>query len=182
MAAMVVAGMLVVLIQNPAQTFTASSSPVSDTLREYAARHGKNLVASAELLPAEKYSYHPTPAQMTFGQLVAHIVQTNVALCSTISDAAPPMTPDELQKIAKVEEKTPLVAAMRRSFEYCTQALAKADDAHLADQASMFGKPLPMSRAAVLIALAADWADHYSTAASYLRLNGLLPPTAQPKQ
>ena len=25
-----------------------------------------------------------------------------------------------------------------------------------------------------------DWADHYSTAASYLRLNGILPPTAAP--
>jgi len=27
-----------------------------------------------------------------------------------------------------------------------------------------------------------DYGDHYSTAAMYLRLNGLLPPTAQPKK
>jgi hypothetical protein len=59
--------------------------------------------------------------------------------------------------------------------------LAKIDDSHLSDQVSLFGKPTGMSRAAVFVTLAADWADHYSTAAGYLRLNGLLPPTAQPK-
>jgi hypothetical protein len=32
-----------------------------------------------------------------------------------------------------------------------------------------------------LIALTSDWADHYSATAMYLRLNNLLPPTAQPK-
>ena len=37
-------------------------------------------------------------------------------------------------------------------------------------------------RAFALIALTNDWADHYSSAAMYLRLNGLLPPTAQPKK
>ena len=39
-----------------------------------------------------------------------------------------------------------------------------------------------MSRATALITIVVDWADHYSTAASYLRLNGLLPPTAAPKK
>ena len=36
-------------------------------------------------------------------------------------------------------------------------------------------------RAWALIALTNDWADHYGAAAIYLRLNGLLPPTAQKK-
>ena len=39
-----------------------------------------------------------------------------------------------------------------------------------------------MTRAAALITIVVDWADHYSTAASYLRLNGLLPPSATPKK
>jgi len=26
-----------------------------------------------------------------------------------------------------------------------------------------------------------DWADHYSQEANYLRLNGVLPPTARPR-
>jgi hypothetical protein len=31
----------------------------------------------------------------------------------------------------------------------------------------------------MIVATTADWADHYSQQAIYLRLNGLLPPTAK---
>ena len=46
----------------------------------------------------------------------------------------------------------------------------------------MFGRPIPQSRAAAMVTIGVDWADHYSTAASYLRLNGILPPTASPQK
>jgi Tfp pilus assembly protein PilZ len=36
-----------------------------------------------------------------------------------------------------------------------------------------------MSRAAIMTLTTGDWADHYSQYAIYLRLNGLLPPTAK---
>jgi hypothetical protein len=55
-------------------------------------------------------------------------------------------------------------------------------DAQLGAATQMFGRSTGQCRAAVLITLAMDWADHYSTAANYLRLNGILPPTAQPKK
>jgi hypothetical protein len=164
------------------QTFKASTNPVTDAMRDTLGRSSKNLVASAELLPADKYSYHPTDAQMTFGQLIVHIVQTNVALCSGITEAAAPWTPAELKTMPATDPKDTLVGAIRRSFDYCSEALAKASDAQLADEVTMFGRRTGMSRGAVMITLATDWADHYSTAASYLRLNGILPPSAQPKK
>jgi hypothetical protein len=71
---------------------------------------------------------------------------------------------------------------MKKSFDYCGEGFAKLQDAGLADEAVMFGQRTGMSRAAALITMLVDWADHYSTAASYLRLNGLLPPTAPPKK
>src|SRR5262249_44549499 len=107
------------------QTFNPSANPVSDAMRETVGRYAKNLVASAELLPAEKYGFRPTEAQMTFGQLIVHIVQTNMALCAGISGAPGPMTPDDLRKMSDKDPKDALVAAMRRSFEYCTEALGK---------------------------------------------------------
>jgi hypothetical protein len=162
--------------------FTASSNPVSDTVREMLARESKNLIGSAELLPPEKYGYQPTPAQMSFGQLMAHVVQTNVALCSAISGTPAPMTPDELKKLSGTDPKDALIAAIRKSFDYCTEGLAKVRDTDLGEEVSMFGRRTGQSRGAALVTLAADWADHYSTAASYLRLNGILPPTAQPKK
>lgn len=57
------------------QAFNPSANPVTDALRDIATRSANNLTASAELMPADKYAYHPTDAQMTFGALMAHIVQ-----------------------------------------------------------------------------------------------------------
>jgi len=37
-------------------------------------------------------------------------------------------------------------------------------------------------RAMGALGLASTWADHYAAAAMYLRLNGILPPSAQPKK
>jgi len=160
--------------------FKVSANPISDAVREQAARAAKNLVASAELMPADRYGYHPTDPQMTFGQLVVHVVQTNMALCSGIAGTASPMPPDELMKLSAAQSKDALVNLVKRSFDYCSDALSKATDARLADEVSVFGRRSGQSRAAAMVTIAADWADHYSTAASYLRQNGILPPTAKP--
>jgi hypothetical protein len=165
------------LVVLAAQTTKTSASPVSDTVRELLAGESKNLIGAAELMPADTYGYHPTPEQMTFGQLIAHIVQTNVALCSLIADT--PLT--ELPKLSDTDQKDALVNAIKGSFETCTAGLAKVNDAQLGDELTMGGRKVG-SRAKALITIATDWADHYSTAASYLRLNGILPPTAKPRK
>ena len=157
-------------------------NPASEAFRKVASGHSKAMLAAAKLMPAEKYGYQPTPAQMTFGQLIAHIVQTNAALCSGISGTASPMTPEELKKLTGTEPKDALAAAIKRSFDYCTEALSKVSDSQLAEEASMFGRRTGQSRGMMLVTIANDWADHYSTAAGYLRLNNILPPTAQPKK
>ncbi len=162
--------------------FKASTTPVSDALRTSLGSASKNLVGSAESMPAEKYSFHPTPAQMTFGQLIVHIVQTNIALCSGISGTPAPVTPADMQKMSATETKEALVKSIKQSFDYCSDALAKVDDSRLAEEVTMFGRGAGLSRGAAIVILAADWADHYSTAASYLRLNDILPPSAQPKK
>jgi hypothetical protein len=70
------------------------------------------------------------------------------------------------------------VSRLRETFAFCDQALASLDDSKLADELPFFGGR-PMSRAGIMTVTTADWADHYSQAAIYLRLNGLLPPTAK---
>jgi hypothetical protein len=166
------------LAQGP-RPFKPSSTPVSDAVRRQLANGSKNLVASAELMPADKYAFHPTPAQMTFGQLIVHIVQTNIALCSAVGGG--PADP-AIFKLADSEPKDKLVAEIKKSFEYCNQAFAALTDAQLGEEVAMFGKPTGQSRADAMVTIAVDWADHYSTAATYLRLNGILPPTAQPQK
>ena len=85
---------------------------------------------------------------------------------------------DELKD---TDGKDKLLAALKSSFDFCNTALAKVDDSKLGDMIeARGGRKEP--RAWALIALTNDWADHYGAASMYLRLNGLLPPTAQPKK
>jgi hypothetical protein len=153
-----------------------TKSPVSDVLREMLTVREKNTVAAFELMPADKFSYKPTADQMTFGHLAVHIVSSNYFFCSNAGDVPRPKT----EELKGTEDKDKLVAALKASFAFCHEALAKADDSKFNESVTGFdGKPRPRAWAAVT--LAASWSDHYGAAAMYLRLNGLLPPTAKPE-
>jgi len=151
-------------------------NPVSGFVKAGVARYQKNMVGAAEAMPAEKYSFKPSPEMNTFGHLVMHIASSNNTFCSKISGQAAPDV-----KMAETDPKDKLVAAMKDSFAFCTAALEKVDDSKLGDQFMMFGNR-PMSRGGALVALGGSWTDHYATEAIYLRLNGILPPTAQPEK
>ena len=153
------------------------SSPVSDALRSIEQRSSKNLIAAAEEMPADKYGYKPTPAQMSFGKVIAHLSGGNDFLCSAISGAEKPKRPE----LSETAPKDKLVARLRETFEYCQSTLAKVNDSDLGGMVSFFGEG-KVSRAEAMFAAAEDWADHYSQLAIYLRLNGLLPPTAKRAQ
>jgi uncharacterized damage-inducible protein DinB len=154
-----------------------AKSPVSDVLRQMLDGREKNTVGAFEKMPADKFGYKPTPDQMTFGHLAVHIVSSNYFFCSNVGDVPRPKT-DELKD---TDPKDKLVAAMKASFEFCRTALAKADDSKLGDEITWFDKK-PRPRAAAFVALASSWADHYGAAAMYLRLNGILPPSAEPQE
>ncbi|HEY6944104.1 MAG TPA: DinB family protein [Candidatus Acidoferrum sp.] len=151
-------------------------NPVSSAVKAQLPRFQKNMVAAAEAMPAEKYNFKPTPEMNSFAHLVMHIAQSNSGLCSRIADTHAPDA-----KMADTDPKDKLVAALKASFEYCATALEKVDDSKLGDQMMLFGNR-PFSRAAVLIILSDDWFDHYGAQATYLRLNGILPPSAQPRK
>ncbi|HEY9427685.1 MAG TPA: DinB family protein [Gemmatimonadaceae bacterium] len=159
---------------NSGASNVASSNPVSDALRASLTRAEENLVAAAKAMPPDKYSYAPTPAQMSFGKLVLHVAGSNNFMCSTISGNKAP----ERSKLEPGDAKDKLVSALEQSFQYCNTALANLTDSNLGDEVPFFGGR-KISRAAAVLGLAEDWGDHYSLAATELRLNGLLPPTAK---
>lgn len=151
-------------------------NPVTSVVREILPRQQKNIVAAVEEMPADKFSFKPTADQMTFGKLVLHIAEGNNMFCSKIAGAAPPKSPE----LKETDSKDKLLTALKGSFDFCETALAKMDDSKLGEKIEAFGgREAPMAWA--LIALTNSWADHYGAEAMYLRLNGLLPPTAKKK-
>lgn len=153
-------------------------NPVTTVVKEMLPRQQKNIVAAVEEMPADKFNYKPTEPQMAFGHLVLHVIESNNYLCSKIGEVP------EIKSTVPLKEsdgKDKLVAALKASFDFCSTALNKVDDSKLGDEVELFGGRKG-TRAFAMVALSNDWADHYSSAAMYLRLNGLLPPTAQPKK
>lgn len=154
-----------------------TKSPVSDVAREMLKGREKNIVAAFEKMPADKFDFKPTPEQMSFGHLAAHIVSSNYFFCSSAGDVPRPKT----EELKGTEGKDKLVAALKASFEFCHTALAQADDSKINDNITWFdGKPRP--RAWAFMTLSGSWADHYGAAAMYLRQSGILPPTAPEKK
>ena len=164
---------LVAALAVPAHAAAQGTNPVADAFRANASRAGTNLMAAAADMPAEKYDYKPTAPQMTYAAIVEHLAEGNDLLCGAIAGTKAP----ERAKVGVADGKAKLVARLQETFAFCDQALAKLDDTKLAEPLEVFGQK--MSRAAVMTLTTADWADHYSQVANYLRLNGMVPPTAK---
>jgi hypothetical protein len=154
----------------PAET----KNPVSAALREILPGRQKNTVAAIEAMPADKFNYKPSGDQRTFGQLVDHMVETNYLLCGKAA-AVPAST---VEGTKDTDSKDKRVTAVKASFDFCSEALAKMDDSKLTETTEGFGGK-QVTRAWISLVLAGTWADHYAEAAMYLRLNGVLPPTAK---
>ncbi len=159
------------IVVTPA-TIAAQGNPVSNTARELAKETGANLLAAAQAMPPDRYGFKPTPAQRTFGELIVHIEGDNRITCGAISGARPDTEP----KLVATDPKEKLVAGLQRSLAFCDAALAQVTDPKLGDMVSYYGHSAP--RAAAVLGLIVDWSDHYAQQAIYLRLNGVVPPSA----
>lgn len=152
----------------------AQSNPVADAFKRNAASEGKNLVAAFEEMPADKYGFKPTPAQMSFGQIAVHLSEGNDYFCGAIGGTKAPTR----SKLSATDSKDVLVARLKDTFQFCDSALAKLDDSKLGESLPFFGGRT-QTRAAIMTITTGDWADHYSQVSNYLRMNGQLPPTAK---
>jgi len=163
-----------ILATMPSLAAAQAPAPVATAFRYDATDKAKNLLAAAEEMPAEHYGFKPTPAQMTFAQVVLHLAQGNDFLCGAVGGVKAPTR----TSVADTASKDVLVARLQETFTFCDDALAKLDDSKLGEEVPFFGGRM-MTRAAIMTITTGDWADHYSQAAIYLRLNGHLPPTAK---
>jgi len=103
---------------------SAQSNPVATAFRENAKEAEKNLIAASEELDGSKYGFKPTPAQMSFGDIVAHLSQGNDFLCGNIGGMKAPTR----AKVATTAGKAALMTRLKETFAFCDQALASLDE------------------------------------------------------
>ena len=168
-----------------AQTPAAGSqaNPITGVFRGRTMALQRNLAQAFDSIPEAKYSYKPTPAQLSIGFIAAHLANDNYFFCNLFGEqkATRPekdtATPDSVKA---TWPKDTLVAKLKASFAFCESAINQVDDAKLGDEITMTfgGNSRKAPRASMVLGHVIDMADHYSQIANYMRLNGMLPPTA----
>ena len=161
-------------------------NPQTTVFRNSMMQLRRNLAQAFDSIPESKFSYKPTPAQLTIGYVAQHLANDNYLFCSNFGDMKATRTPEETSTADSVKATWPkekLNTQLKASFTFCEAALAQVDDSKLGDQITMQagGQSRTTTRVAMLLGHALDMQDHYSQIANYMRLNGMLPPSALPR-
>lgn len=161
---------------------SASATEVTGSFRSISGLFASRIVQAFDSIPAAKYGFAPTPSQQTVGYIAQHLVDANYALCERFGTTPRPHGADDAvaDTIKARWPKDTLVAQLRRSFVFCTAALATVDDARLGDQVPI-GSPesgVKQQRALTLLRYTTDLAEHYAQLASYMRVMGMVPPSS----
>ena len=130
----------------------------------------KNLEASADAMPADKYGFRLTADQMTFGQWLIHSIERNYTDCATLKGET---VPDAQKQAAGLKDKAEISKSLKDSFAYCAAALDTLDDQKI------IASP-QMSYAFMHIAVHNN--EIYGNIVGYMRSSGIVPPSTAARQ
>ena len=150
-----------------------TADPAVGTLKVLWEGPTAHFTTAAEELPESTYAYRPTAEVRTFGQLVGHVAGAQYLICAAAL-GEPAREEDEIEKTRTT--KAELVAALKASTEYCGRAYAQTDKA-LQQSTKLFGQQ--RTRLYALGLNATHNAEHYGNMVTYLRLNGIVPPSSR---
>jgi uncharacterized damage-inducible protein DinB len=168
---------LIVALAGPSAITVASpdSDPVTDAARSVFPIHRKNITASFSAMPEDKFGFRPTAELMTFAELAIHIGSAHVYYCRRLGGP----DPADIVRPKAGASKADLTMFLQSTLDYCAPLVESARDATLGDAVTLPSGKIT-TRAQVLLDLISGMDHHYAQAAGYLRLNGVLPPTASP--
>ena len=165
---------------------TVPPNPITASFRNRITALHRNIAQAFDSIPESKFSYKPTPAQLSIGFIAQHVASDNYFFCNNFGAMKGTRTAEDTATADSVKatwQKAKLVAELKDAFTFCDQAFAQLDDTKLAEPVTITfgGNSRTVARAAMVLGHALDLADHYSQLANYMRLNNILPPTALPR-
>jgi len=167
---------MAVLAQGSTSTATPASAPanpISASQNKMYTMLSSVVIAAAEKMPEEHYSFKPTPEVRSFGQLVGHLADSQYFFCSSAAGETKPPGGIEKGKTSKGE----LVAALKEAVAYCSKTYAAMTDAKGSEMMKMMN--LDFAKLTVLSANTAHDYEHYGNMVTYMRLKGIVPPTSE---
>jgi hypothetical protein len=162
------------------------TSPITAAFKTRITALHRNIAQAFDSIPEAKFGYKPTPAQLTIGFIAQHVASDDYLFCDQFGAKKSSLpekdtaTPDSVKA---TWPKDSLVAKLKASFAFCQDAIGQLEDGKLADQVTLSfrGQSREVPRISMVLGHALDLADHYSQLANYMRLNGMIPPSALPR-
>jgi len=148
-----------------------NANPMIAELKQMYTTIKNNHIKMAEKMSEENYSFKATADVRTFGQLVAHVADSQARTCSAVNGE---------QKAVNAGSKTAkadLVAAIKESFDMCDKAFDSLTDAKAAEMVSMGQRQ--RSKLGLLAAMVSHSNEEYGYMAVYLRLKNVVPPSSE---
>ena len=135
----------------------------------------RNIVESADQMPEADYSFKPVDTVRTFGQVLAHVADTNNFYCARSKGEAPPVPDGTLEKTATT--KAAIVKALAESVAYCDAVYASLTPATAADMVKADNTQIP--RAQPLFTNISHNVEHYGNLVTYFRIKKMVPPSTK---
>src|SRR5688500_713000 len=138
------------------------------------------LVMAAEMMPESGYAFRPTPDMRTFGQQINHATGAHYSFCNQ-AGLPPGVQKQTAPNLASITAKPAIVAALKESIAYCDRVLAAASEEWLSGSAAGLGGSssglIHGMRAHAFIYNAVHSAEDFGTITTYLRMQGVVPPS-----
>jgi hypothetical protein len=138
------------------------------------------LIVAAQMMPDLGYGFRPTPDVRTFGEQITHAAGANYAFCNQ-AGVPPGFARRDPPPLKGVTAKADVVKALEDSIAYCSSVIAAASEAWLLESAPNLGGAgsgrITGARAYAFIYAGMHGAEDYGTITTYLRMQGLVPPS-----
>jgi uncharacterized damage-inducible protein DinB len=151
----------------------ASSNPITASEKGFYTVVSGEVIAAAEKMPEQNYSFKPTPEVRSFGQIVGHAADAQYFFCATATGEPSPMKDIEKTKTSKAD----LVTALKDAVAYCNKAYAGMTDAQGSQTVKLMN--YDMAKLTVLSVNTAHIDEHYGNMVTYLRIKGIIPPSSE---
>jgi uncharacterized damage-inducible protein DinB len=173
LAAMIACSPVLFAQEKPAAPAAPPANPITVSEKGLYLFIAGGVVAAAQKMPEENYSFKPTPDVRSFGQLVGHVADASYSFCSLATGEANPSKDIEKTKTSKAD----LVAALKDGVAYCHKALDGMTDEKGSQMTKFFN--FNLARLTLFSLNTAHTDEHYGNMVTYMRLKGLVPPTSE---
>jgi len=136
----------------------------------------RNIAEAAAAMPAEEYSFKPTPQVRSFAELVGHVINANFYFCSQARGEKPNFGGADF---SKTTDKAALVKALTEALAYCDTTYTGTTDANVNQAVAVAGRgsSKPTTRGLVLMFNTTHNNEHYGNMVVYMRLKNHVPPS-----